>query len=90
MRLNALLRFRFGAPVARVARDRNINANQVWTWRERHAQGLPVEVVKTETMLPVVVDVQPDRPSDFAPDVPVFLLLQLAALRFSMAILRFG
>jgi transposase len=49
--------FEPGASVARVARDNNINANQVWAWRKLYAQGLLVEDALAETMLPVVVDV---------------------------------
>ena len=56
------------ARVARVARDNNINANQVWAWRKLYAQGLLVEDAQTQTMLPVVVDVQSDRPVVQAPD----------------------
>ncbi|WP_424061336.1 transposase [Paraburkholderia sp.] len=47
-----------GASVSRVARDNNINANQMRAWRKLYAQGLLVEDEQTETMLPVVVDVQ--------------------------------
>ena len=60
--------FEPGASVARVARDNNINANQVWAWRKLYAQGLLVEDAQAETMLPVVVDVQSDRPVVQAPD----------------------
>lgn len=60
--------FEPGASVARVARDNNINANQLWAWRKLHAQGLLVDIVQTEAMLPVVVDVQSDRPAIPAPD----------------------
>jgi transposase len=63
--------FEPGASVARVARDNNINANQLWAWRKLHAQGLLVDIVQTEAMLPVVVDVQSDRPEVPAPDAPV-------------------
>ena len=62
--------FEPGASVARVARDNNINANQVWAWRKLYAQGLLVEDAQTQTMLPVVVDVQSDRPAVRAPDAP--------------------
>jgi len=55
--------FEPGASVARVARDNNINANQVWAWRKLYAQGLLVEDAQVQPMLPVVVDVQPDRPA---------------------------
>lgn len=58
--------FEPGASVARVARDNNINANQVWAWRKLYAQGLLVEDAQTQPMLPVVVDVQPDRPASHA------------------------
>jgi transposase len=61
--------FEPGASVARVARDNNVNANQVWAWRKLHAQGLLVEDAQTQTMLPVVVDVQSDRPASHASDV---------------------
>ncbi|MFM0408816.1 IS66-like element accessory protein TnpA [Paraburkholderia dipogonis] len=57
-----------GASVARVARDNHVNANQVWAWRKLYAQGLLVEDAQTQTMLPVVVDVQSDRPAIHAPD----------------------
>jgi transposase len=60
--------FEPGASVARVARDNNINANQLWAWRKLHAQGLLVDIVQTEAMLPVVVDVQSDRPAARAPE----------------------
>jgi transposase len=60
--------FEPGASVARVARDNNINANQLWAWRKLHPQGLLVDIVQTEAMLPVVVDVQSDRPARPAPD----------------------
>lgn len=66
--------FEPGASVARVARDNNINANQVWAWRKLYAQGLLVEDEQTQTMLPVVVDVQSDRPAGDAleaPDAPI-------------------
>ena len=62
--------FEPGAAVARVARENNINANQVWAWRKLYAQGLLVEDAQTQTMLPVVVDVQSDRPTVQVPDVP--------------------
>lgn len=55
--------FEPGASVARIARDNNINANQVWAWRKLYAQGLLVEDAQVQPMLPVVVDVQPDRPA---------------------------
>jgi transposase len=58
--------FEPGASVARVARDNNINANQVWAWRKLYAQGLLVEDARTQPMLPVVVDVQPDRADSHA------------------------
>ena len=32
--------FEPGASVSRVARESNINANQVWAWRSLYAQGL--------------------------------------------------
>jgi transposase len=60
--------FEPGASVARVARENNVNANQVWAWRKLHAQGLLIEDAPTETMLPVVVDVQSDRAASHAPD----------------------
>ncbi|BCG05182.1 hypothetical protein PPGU19_097500 (plasmid) [Paraburkholderia sp. PGU19] len=60
--------FEAGASVARVARDNNINANQVWAWRKLYAQGLLVEDAQAETMLPAVVDVQSDRPARHAPE----------------------
>ncbi|MGF6904770.1 IS66-like element accessory protein TnpA [Paraburkholderia sp. GAS348] len=60
--------FEPGASVARVARDNSINANQVWAWRKLYAQGLLVEDAQTQTMLPVVVDVQSDRPAAHAPE----------------------
>jgi transposase len=60
--------FEPGASVARVARDNNINANQVWAWRKLYAQGLLIEDAQTQTMLPVVVDVQSDRPTARAPE----------------------
>src|SRR6185312_2184025 len=60
--------FEPGASVARVARDNNINANQVWAWRKLYAQGLLIEDAQAETMLPVVVDVQSDRPAARAPE----------------------
>jgi len=53
--------FEPGASVAGVARENNINANQLWAWRKLYAQGLLVEAAQTNAMLPVVVDVQPDR-----------------------------
>ncbi|WP_310034953.1 transposase [Paraburkholderia graminis] len=54
--------FEPGASVARVARDNNINANQVWAWRKLCAQGPLIEDAQTETMLPVVADGRVDRP----------------------------
>ena len=60
--------FEPGASVARVARDNNVNANQVWAWRKLYAQGLLVEDAQTQVMLPVVVDVQPDRAADHLQD----------------------
>jgi transposase len=60
--------FKPGASVARVARDNHINANQVWAWRKLYAQGLLVANAHTETMLPVVVDIRPDRAADPARD----------------------
>ncbi|RQR46575.1 transposase [Burkholderia sp. Bp9126] len=62
--------FEPGAAVARVARENNINANQVWAWRKLYAQGLLVEDAQTQTMLPVVVDVQSDRTTVQKPDAP--------------------
>ncbi|WP_321854202.1 IS66-like element accessory protein TnpA [Paraburkholderia tropica] len=62
--------FEPGAAVARVARENNINANQVWAWRKLYAQGLLVEDAQMQTMLPVVVDVQSDRSTVQAPDAP--------------------
>jgi transposase len=62
--------FQPGAAVARVARENNINANQVWAWRKLYAQGLLVEDAQTQTMLPVVVDVQADQTTVPEPDVP--------------------
>ncbi|MFM0511679.1 transposase [Paraburkholderia sp. RL17-373-BIF-A] len=50
--------FEVGASVARVARENNINAIQVWAWRTLYAQGLLVEVARTDAMLPVVVDME--------------------------------
>jgi transposase len=58
--------FEPGASVARVARDNNINANQVWAWRKLYAQGLLVEDAQAEIMLPVVVDGRSDRPAAHA------------------------
>ncbi|TCF96447.1 hypothetical protein BZM26_37600 [Paraburkholderia strydomiana] len=60
--------FEPGASVARVARDNNINANQVWAWRKLYAQGLLVEDAQAEIMLPVVVDGRSDRPASRALD----------------------
>ncbi|WP_428984177.1 IS66-like element accessory protein TnpA [Ralstonia psammae] len=60
--------FEPGASVARVARENNINANQLWGWRKLYAQGLLIEAAQTDAMLPVVVNVQPDQS---AVDVPV-------------------
>lgn len=40
------------ASVVRVARDNNIDANQVWAWRKVYAQGLLVEDAQAEIMLP--------------------------------------
>ncbi|MEM5440573.1 IS66-like element accessory protein TnpA [Paraburkholderia diazotrophica] len=60
--------FEPGASVARVARDNNVNANQVWAWRKLYAQGLLVQDAQTQAMLPVVVDVQSDRTADHLPD----------------------
>jgi transposase len=62
--------FEPGASVARVARDSNINANQVWAWRKLYAQGLLVEEAQTGTMLPVVVDGQSDQPASHALEAP--------------------
>ncbi|MFP3247021.1 MAG: transposase, partial [Paraburkholderia sp.] len=59
-----------GAAVARVDRENNINANQVWAWRKLYAQGLLVEDAQTQTMLPVIVDAQSDRSTVQAPDAP--------------------
>ena len=59
-----------GAAVARVARENNINANQVWAWRKLYAQGLLVEDSQLQTMLPVIVDAQSDRSTVQAPDAP--------------------
>ncbi|MFM0257246.1 IS66-like element accessory protein TnpA [Paraburkholderia sediminicola] len=61
--------FEPGASVARVARDNNINANQVWAWRKLYAQGLLVEDAQAEIMLPVVVDGRSDRPATHVPEV---------------------
>ena len=58
--------FEPGASVARVSRDNNVNANQVWAWRKLYAQGLLVEEAQTGTMLPVVVVDQSDRPASHA------------------------
>ena len=58
--------FEPGASVARVARDNNINANQVWAWRKLYAQGLLVEDAQAEIMLPVVIDGRSDRPAAHA------------------------
>ena len=58
--------FEPGASVARVARDNNINANQVWAWRKLYAQGLLVEEAQAEIMLPVVVDRRSDHPAAHA------------------------
>ena len=58
--------FKPGASVARIARDNNINANQVWAWRKLYAQGLLVEDAQTQPMLPVVVDVHPGRTASHA------------------------
>ena len=60
--------FEPGASVARVARDNNINANQVWAWRKLYAQGLLVEDAQAQTMLPVVVDGRSDRSAAHAPE----------------------
>ena len=60
--------FEPGASVARVARDNNINANQVWAWRKLYAQGLLVEDAQAQTMLPVVVDGRSDRPAAHTPE----------------------
>ncbi|WP_175425851.1 Rid family hydrolase [Trinickia violacea] len=50
------LTFEPGASVARVARENNINANQVWAWRRLYAQGLLTDDVNPGAMLPVVVN----------------------------------
>ncbi|WP_408183192.1 MULTISPECIES: transposase [Paraburkholderia] len=59
-----------GDSVARVARDNNVNSNQVWARRKLYAHGLLVEDARAETMVPVVVDVQSDRPAAHAPEAP--------------------
>ena len=59
--------FEPGASLARVARENNINANQLWGWRKLYAQGLLIEAGQTEAMLPVVVNVQPDRSAVHVP-----------------------
>lgn len=61
--------FEAGASVARVARENNINANQVWAWRKLYAQGLLVEAAQIDGMLPVVVDAQ-SRAEHHAPAQP--------------------
>ncbi|WP_316669783.1 IS66-like element accessory protein TnpA [Ralstonia psammae] len=59
--------FEPGASVARIARENNINANQLWGWRKLYAQGLLIEAGQTDAMLPVVVNVQPDRSAEHVP-----------------------
>jgi transposase-like protein len=82
--------FEPGASVARVARDNNINANQLWAWRKLHAQGLLVDIVQTEAMLPVVVMYSPIDRRYRRRTRRYLRRLQTAAFGFSMAIRRFG
>ncbi|MEM5300180.1 transposase [Burkholderia sp. JPY481] len=62
--------FEPGAAVARIARENNINANQVWAWRKLYAQGLLVDDSQAQTTLPVVVDAQSERAIPQEPDAP--------------------
>ena len=55
-------------PRASVGRDKHLDANQVWAWRKLCAPGLVVEDAHTQTMLPVVVDVQSERLAGLALD----------------------
>ncbi|WP_346824826.1 transposase [Ralstonia solanacearum] len=55
--------FEPGASVARVAREHDINANQVWSWRRLYAGGLLTDREQVDTMLPVVIEEQQQHPS---------------------------
>jgi transposase len=48
--------FEPGTSVARVARENDVNANQVWAWRRLYAQGLLTDDAHLGAMLPVVVN----------------------------------
>lgn len=75
--------FEPGASVARVARENNINANQVWAWRRLYAQGLLTDDANPEAMLPVVVDeaTAPLAPSPMAIDTPVATGVPLGSIQ---------
>jgi len=45
-----------GASVSRVARDHDVNTNQVFKWRRLHEQGLLGAVRKAVPMLPVRIE----------------------------------
>jgi len=45
-----------GASVSRVARDHDVNTNQVFKWRRLHEQGLLVAGHKAVPMLPVRIE----------------------------------
>ena len=45
-----------GASVSRVARDHDVNTNQVFKWRRLHEQGLLIAGRKAVPMLPVRIE----------------------------------
>ena len=45
-----------GASVSRVARDHDVNTNQVFKWRRLHEQGLLIAGGKAVPMLPVRIE----------------------------------
>jgi transposase len=63
--------FEPGTSIARVARENNVNANQVWAWRKLYTQGLLTDGEATEVMLSVVVDNEPtSMPAPQTPSSP--------------------
>ncbi|WP_198346104.1 IS66-like element accessory protein TnpA [Burkholderia ubonensis] len=75
--------FEPGASVARVARENNINANQVWAWRRLYAQGLLTNELNPEAMLPVVIDESTvlSAPAPLPIDAPVTTSMSLGSIQ---------
>ena len=77
--------FAKGAPVARLAREFNINANQVFNWRKQFSdlQGA-VNEIPPAALLPVTVMDMPAAGNEHVPPAPGVIVLMVGATQLRL------